>query len=181
MDCPVDQRTLRRTTLDASLPVFECAQCAGHWLRFGDYLTWREQQPNDVAEVSVDGAEEALEQPPGTVRRCPDCGGLCTRHRVGHGAAFTLDRCGRCNGVWMDRAEWDQLRERGLHDNLQQLFGDGWQRALLREERRRVAEAGFEQRVGVDDAKRAREFRAWLAAHPRRSELMAYLQWPVRD
>jgi len=128
MNCPVDQSHFRRVELESGLPAFQCIQCSGHWLRFGDYLAWRERQPGDLSELPTAEPSEIVPDPvAGAARRCPDCGHLLTRHGVGHGVHFALDRCGNCNGIWMDRSEWEALRARGLHDNLHQMFGPGWQ------------------------------------------------------
>ncbi|NUO38903.1 MAG: hypothetical protein HOQ31_09930 [Gemmatimonadaceae bacterium] len=39
-----------------------------------------------------------------------------------------------------------------------------------------TTEESFRRRLGEDTYRRAQETRAWLDAHPRRSELFAYLQ-----
>jgi hypothetical protein len=43
-------------------------------------------------------------------RICPECGIILARYRIGHGMSFQLDYCRRCNGVWFDRQEWDDVR-----------------------------------------------------------------------
>ena len=183
MDCPVDKRPLRRLELEAGLPAFECGSCTGRWIRFGDYLAWRERQPGDTPEVPADAngaGEVATGSPGGSVRRCPDCGYLLTRYRAGHGVPFTLDRCGHCNGVWLDSTEWEALRARGLHDNIHQMFGPGWQYALRTEEQRTRLLAQFERQLGAEDYRKAHDFSQWLKDHPRRSEIFAFLQSQVR-
>jgi Zn-finger nucleic acid-binding protein len=182
MNCPVDQRPLGRVTIDSALPAFQCAHCAGHWLRFGDYLAWRERQPGDQPEVPAASTapEMVFDATPNGLRRCPDCAHVLTRYQVGHGVSFALDRCGNCNGVWLDRAEWDELHARGLHDNLHEMFGPGWQHAVRTEEQRRLADAQFARQLGATDFARARDIAAWLASHPRRSEILAYVQGQLR-
>jgi Zn-finger nucleic acid-binding protein len=168
--------------IDSALPAFQCGQCAGHWMRFGDYLGWRERQPGDQPEVPAapTALEMVFDASAAGLRRCPDCAHVLTRYRVGHGVPFTLDRCGNCNGVWLDRSEWDDLRARGLHDNLHEMFGPGWQRAIRTEEERRLSDAQFARQLGAADFARTQEVGAWLATHPRRSEILAYLVSQVR-
>lgn len=183
MDCPVDRHALRHTQLEDGLQAFECPECTGRWLRFGEYLTWRERNPEDTPEVPpelVPDLGAAPESGFSGVRRCPDCDYLLTRFRVGHGVPFMLDRCGHCNGIWMDHAEWETLRARGLHDNLHEMFDPLWQRAARNEAQRDATEAQFARRLGADTMWRTREFGAWLSKHPKRSEILAYLQWHVR-
>lgn len=179
MQCPVDQTTLRRTELDAGLPGYDCSRCSGHWLRFGDYLTWRERQRAEVAESPLDPESVVPAESSGGPRRCPDCGFLLITYRLGHGVSFALDRCGNCNGVWMDGSEWKALRERGLHDDLHRAFGPGWQFSVRESDRKARVEAQFERQLG-DDYRRARELADWVANHPKRSELLAYVQSRLR-
>jgi Zn-finger nucleic acid-binding protein len=182
MECPVDGGALSRVELEPgapSLPGFTCGRCSGHWLRFGDYLNWRERQSRDVPEAPPEERTEVAEGAGGRARRCPDCGYLLTRYRVGRGVGFALDRCGNCNGVWLDAGEWAALRGRGLHDNVHQMFGPGWQFAAQTEARQRSVESQFERQLG-DDLVRAREFADWVAGHPRRSEILAYVQSRMR-
>jgi Zn-finger nucleic acid-binding protein len=181
MNCPVDAGPLTRVRLDAALPAFQCGVCAGHWVRFGDYLGWREHAPGNVPERPAGesrGAPEPRED--GGVRRCPDCSALLTRYRVGHGIPFSLDQCGRCNGIWLDAHEWEALRERGLHDDLNRVFGPGWQHEVRTEEERLLTDAQFARQLGETDFGRTRDFAGWMNGHPRRSEIMAYLQWAAR-
>ena len=180
MKCPVDGGSLQRVRLDATLPAFQCGRCAGHWLRFGDYLGWREQQPANIPETPPESAPVPHAEPSGGLRRCPDCPGLLNRYHVGHGVPFSLDQCGRCNGIWLDGSEWEVLRARGLHDDLNRIFGPGWQHEVRTEEERARTDAQFARQLG-GDYDRTREFGRWMADHPRRSEILAYLQWAVRS
>jgi Zn-finger nucleic acid-binding protein len=181
MNCPNDGATLTRVELEIgtpALPGYSCGKCDGHWLRFGDYLSWRDRQSGDVPEVPPEDAGEITDAGQGA-RRCPDCAYLLTRYRIGRGVSFSLDRCGNCNGVWLDAGEWAALRGRGLHDDVHQMFGPGWQFAARNEDRRRLVDSQFERQLGTDFA-RARETAEWIAAHPRRSQILAFIQSRIR-
>jgi Zn-finger nucleic acid-binding protein len=177
MKCPVDGGTLVRVKLDAALPAFQCGECQGHWLRFGDYLGWREQQRTNIPETTPAADRVEPESWAGGLRRCPDCRGLLARYYVGHGVPFSLDQCGRCNGIWLDGKEWETLRDRGLHDDLNRIFGPGWQHEVRGEEERLRTEAQFRRQLGESDFERTRDFSEWVAGHPRRSEILAYVRW----
>lgn len=187
MKCPVDQQRLRRGDIEPGLSGYHCEHCLGHWVRFGDYLGWRDRQQGDVPEVtrtptpdSVPVVSAAPPAPGSIPRRCPDCDYLLTRFRVGHGVEFALDRCGNCNGVWLDQGEWDTLRARGLHDNVHEVFSTAWQMKVRTEAQRELTEAQFARQLGPSDFAKAKEFGTWLATHPRPSEMLAYLQWLIR-
>ena len=185
MKCPLDQQVLRRREIDPGLAAFECALCDGHWVRFGDYLGWRDAHPEDRPEVlaedtPTDGRTDPPPEPGSLPRRCPDCDYLLTRFPVGHGVPFPLDRCGNCNGVWLDKGEWQALKRRGLHDNIHQMFSTAGQRAVRTDAQRRLTEAQFQRQLGAEDFAKAREFGKWLAGNRRPAEVLAYLQWLVR-
>ena len=180
MKCPVDDGPLARVRLDAALPAFQCSACHGHWMRFGDYLGWREQQAENVPETLAELPALQPEEWAGGVRRCPDCRILLSRYYVGRGVPFSLDQCGRCNGIWLDGREWETLRERGLHDDLNRIFGPGWQHEVRGEEERLRTTAQFTRQLGEADFQRTHQFAEWVAAHPRRSEILAYLRWAMR-
>jgi Zn-finger nucleic acid-binding protein len=179
MNCPVDHGTLRATDLASGLSAFECTTCGGHWLRFGDYLAWREKLTGDQETVPSDATGELEAASAAGVRRCPDCAYLLTRYALGHNLAFSLDRCGRCNGVWFDKSEWSALEARGLHDNLREMFNPAWQSAVRAEERERRAAERLTEHLG-SDATRVREFAEWVATHPRRNQVLAYIQSQMR-
>lgn len=178
MNCPIDNGPLTRTALTNDLPAFECSRCHGRWIRYGDYLGWRERQGADVPVTPHDPeASGPAPEPALGARRCPDCNRFLTRYRVGHGIPFSLDQCNQCNGVWLDASEWETLHARGLHDDLHRMFGPGWQHGVRTEEERRLTEAQFTRQLGEADFARVREFGKWLAEQPKASEALAYLQW----
>lgn len=175
MNCPVDHESLRAASLGSGLSAFECPTCGGHWVRFGDYLAWRERQTDEQPAVPSGANAELAAGNTAGVRRCPDCAYLLTRYALGHGLTFSLDRCGRCNGIWFDREEWEVLEARGLQHNLREMFNPSWQSAVRAEERERRATERLTEHLGAD-AVRVREFAAWVATHPRRNEILAYIQ-----
>ena len=175
MNCPFCNRpTLARHELEPGLVAFGCPTCRGEWLRLTDYSTWRRTATESAANDAA-GAE-AADAPPGHARRCPDCHALLGRYRVGRGTSFHIDRCAQCNGTWLDRDEWQQLRRIGVALQLAAVFSPEWQQEARRAEQLAAHERRFATRIGKDDLERAREIRDWLANHPQRSALLAYLE-----
>jgi Zn-finger nucleic acid-binding protein len=186
MNCPVCQPSavLECYTLEPHLLAWQCPKCTGHWIRLADYWRWRAQakverdtRPDELATAMP--APDAESDTHG-LKRCPDCQYILGRFKVGHNVAFALDRCRNCNGSWLDRDEWAALKERGLHDDLHLIFSDEWQKEARVEEQRRVTEARLLRQFGPEDFARAREVKIWLDAHPKRSELLAFLQLQTR-
>jgi Zn-finger nucleic acid-binding protein len=177
MHCPVcePRQSLDPVHLEGGqLAARECAHCGGNWIRTADYWKWRAMHGENRPVTAPPPEPVPVHDAPG-LKRCPDCDYVLARYRIGHDVPFTVDRCRNCDGVWLDRDEWRQLVARNLHDDLPMIFDDAWQRSVRRDENRRTTEESFRRRLGAGDYARAREMRAWLDAHPKRSELLAYL------
>jgi Zn-finger nucleic acid-binding protein len=182
MTCPVctPPQELRAAAVEGSLSVHGCPRCGGRWVRNADYLAWVQSagapRLSFRAEPVVHAVrpESASDTQPG-LRRCPDDQYVLARFRVGQGIDFVVDHCRTCAGTWFDASEWEVLRERGLHDDLLHVITDEWQQSVRDQERRARLDAEFRARVG-DDYARLLEVKAWLDAHPRRPELLAFLQ-----
>jgi Zn-finger nucleic acid-binding protein len=178
MHCPsCNGATLVRQELEPGLAALACATCGGEWLRLADYAAWRRTAAAAAPSETVDTlTAQPAEPPPGHVRRCPDCHALLGRYRVGRGASFQIDRCAQCNGTWLDRDEWQQLRRIGVAAQLSAVFSPEWQQEARRVEQVADQERRFAARIGKEDLERAREMRDWLASHPQRNALLAYLE-----
>lgn len=163
------------------LNTFRCTRCSGLWLRNADYLGWMrhvEFAPGPVPAAVRNAVGAGLEGEVREVglRACPDCQYVLARYRLGHGITFVVDHCRQCAGTWFDAGEWDSLRAAGLHDDLLHVFTDEWQQSVRDQERRERLDAGFRARVGDADHARLIKVKAWLDQHPRRPEMLAFLQ-----
>jgi Zn-finger nucleic acid-binding protein len=178
MNCPVcaDHPALVTGALEPSLNTHRCPGCGGHWIRLADYWRWRAESGPDLPETPPRPEDATAVHDSRGIKVCPDCRHLMTAYRIGHGIPFTVDRCGHCNGTWLDRDEWTALRARNLHDDLHAFFSDEWQRHLRLDTQRFLTEQQFRRQFGDEDYARIRDLKSWIDAHPRRSELYAYLQ-----
>ncbi len=176
MKCPVcADRELRAVTLEDDLPGHRCEECAGLWLPSSDYLGWLSRRGALLPEKpAADTDLPTLETQ--RLKLCPECGRMLMRYRVLPNVEFFLDHCGGCNGVWLDKDEWEVLVARNLHDKVNRFFTDVWQVRRKHEETRAVMERLYRERFGETEYDRAREVRAWLREHPARAMLLAYLQ-----
>ncbi len=178
MNCPVcPSEKFSPIELDAGLDAFRCDSCGGQWVRGGSYWQWLRSHGENLPERR----EPAAGPPAPEDRRpksCPDCHTSMFRYTVGHGLGFGLDQCPACKGIWFDAAEWEALRERNLHDDINAVFTAPWQAEVSREERRRRLEQIYLRRFGTEDYEEVRRVREWLDASGRRDELLAYLTDP---
>ncbi|HET7462145.1 MAG TPA: zf-TFIIB domain-containing protein [Longimicrobium sp.] len=178
MRCPVCKPALelQPQALESSLTVHGCPNCHGSWVRAADYWRWRaEHTPSQPSAPPSGGG--ARPEPADTegLKLCPDDGHILGRYRVGHGLGFAVDHCRNCDGVWLDANEWEALRQAGVHEHLPEVYSDEWQREVRAEDRREREQAQWTRQLGEADFARVREVRAWIDAHPHRSELYAFL------
>jgi len=176
MNCPICKTSLEyHALLESQMPAYRCASCQGVWISANEYLRWVQTQGAVLPEKSASDADLPTWDTPG-LKLCPACGHFLMRYRVLPGAQFYVDRCGHCNGVWLDKGELDVLVERNLHDKINQFFTQPWQTHLREEETHHALDKLYREKFGIGDYARLREMRAWLAEHPLRSMLLAYLQ-----
>ena len=175
MNCPIDAgQALEAVTLDAGLPAHRCPQCTGVWLSGNEYLRWVLARSAPLPEVPGDDHVPTWDTQ--TLKVCPDCGHYLTRYRVLPNVQFWLDRCGRCNGVWFDKQEWETVTARNLHDKVNQFFTKPYQERLRQAEAAAQMERLYRQKFSADDYARIKDVYAWLRQHPQRAMLLAYLQ-----
>jgi Zn-finger nucleic acid-binding protein len=177
MRCPVcESKNLEPVRLTDGPKVGQCVQCGGQWIGALDYREWIERHGSEVTpqpyeEVRLDARD--------THRAifCPECHHMLTKYHVGHGIDFLIDHCGQCNGIWLDGREWEALRARRLHDEIQSIFTTRWQSEARREEYQRLVRRRYQARFG-DDLDELLRIRRWIDAHPKRTELLAFLNDP---
>ena len=176
MKCPACGETLReRLALGDGGPLaIWCAGCGGAWLRAVAYWRWIARRGPLGSGVGDLPATPVAEDREG-LRHCPDDGHFMARFRVSRSSDLYLDQCRTCAGVWLDQGEWTSLGELGLQSRLGEVLSEDWERELREAERAAREEAQWKRQLGADDLQRITEIRDWLLAHPRRSELLAFL------
>ncbi len=174
MNCPAcASARLSLTDLEARLSAYGCEACGGRWLAATDYRSWLERQPARPAVARAPG-EAVKVADVQHARLCPNCSRIMLRYQVGHGVEMVLDICGSCQGIWLDRNEWQTLKARGLHDDLHLVSSEPWQAEVRREETREHLDALYRKRFGTE-YQRIQRLRTWLGEHPQREAIFAYL------
>lgn len=174
MNCPVCKTSdLSAIELEEDLPVHVCADCDGHWISGRGYHDWLQRRGETLPERAYEGPEITVGDTQ-QAKICPECSRILLRYNVGRGTGFAIDHCGACNGVWLDRGEWDALKGRNLHDEVNRIFTAPWQSQARREERRQNLDHIYARRFG-DDYDEIKRVRQWLESHPERDRLLAFL------
>ena len=176
MKCPVCKLDmLGAITLVNDLPARQCSQCNGIWISSNAYMSWQRAKGIDLPEKKTGSSFDPTWEAE-TFKICPDCGHMMRRFKIFPGIEFFLDRCSNCNGIWFDHHEWDALAERNLHDNLPDFFTRPWQDTLRAGEAKIRMENLYTTKFGAQDFEKIKEVRAWIAEHPQRNMLLAFLQ-----
>ena len=174
MNCPVCKNiVLLPGQLEDNLPARGCSRCGGRWVAGASYWQWLEQR-GQAADASAPAAQAEVHES-GAAKLCPECGRFLTRCKVGHGVDFHLDRCANCSGFWFDANEWEILKARALHDDVHFVFSAAWQAQLAQTQRQLAHEQMLLEKLGQADFEEIKRIKAWLDAHPRRTELYAHL------
>ena len=163
------------------LPARQCVDCRGVLLDLLTYRQWRELQTQDVhfgqnhalaeADVATEDTSKAL--------LCGKCQRIMTKYRVSGESANRLDFCVHCADVWLDAGELALLDTPNLQGDLGRVFTTPWQQALTKGLTTQLATDNLQAHLGPDLAQ-VESFSQWLAEHPQRSRILAYLQAQLR-
>jgi Zn-finger nucleic acid-binding protein len=175
MNCPVCKSSkLVSANLESNLTSMACRDCGGNWIRGAEYWKWLEEHGPNLPERAADSEGLTLAEP-GRYIDCPECRFRMVKYLVGRGLNFTVDHCEGCKGIWLDRNEWEILKRRNLHDDLNSMLTEFWQIAAKREARMKSLEQIYVGKFGERDYSEIKRVRAWLDSHPQKQYLLAYL------
>jgi Zn-finger nucleic acid-binding protein len=174
MKCPVCKSSdLVTTDLESNLTSSRCADCGGNWIQGAAYWKWLEEHGN-LPEKEDEDEKLSLVEPEHYID-CPECRFRMVKYLVGRGLAFSLDHCQGCKGIWLDRNEWETLKKRNLHDDLNAMLTSFWQATARKEARKKKLEQIYVGKLGADNYEELKRIRQWLDSHPNKQYLLAYL------
>ncbi len=172
MICPAcGSRHFAPVRIEGGLPAERCADCSGVWVELERYRSWRKTTPQITAHEHAGGITSSN----GAVRVCATTGRLMTRIKVSNDKPLLLDYSAAAQAVWLDKGEWESLLALGLHDQLDAIVSERWQTDLKLAASRERTETAMRLRFGDAAYAELARVRAWLAAQPNRSEMIAFL------
>lgn len=162
---------LNSAYLESLLPCYCCSNCGGNLFMLRDYLRWKELQTelesaSDSVEVEVQETEKAM--------ICPKSGGLMTKYRIANDTDHRLDLSASIGAVWLDKGEWELLRQKGLIGSVNSIFTDHWQSEIRSQESAEIMTEMY-QRKFDDKYDQIKVFRTLLNEMDCKSEVLAYL------
>ena len=167
--------SLESSEIEPGLTAWECPQSHGFWIPLASYHAWKERGklesrplPDGCAAVLADDSHRRA-------LLCPESGQMLIRYKVGHGLKFHIDLSPVTGGVWLDQGEWEALKSKGLHSQLNLIFTSSYQRQVRNAEYEATLEQTFKTRIGDADFQKVSDFKAWLVTHPKRRDICCYL------
>ena len=100
-----------------------------------------------------------------------------TKNRISTQIKSRLDLCGFCDEAWLDRGEWDLLKQLQLSRELPKVFTESWQRKIRQKISEEKRANRFLSQLGDSDFKEAERVRQWLENHPKKQEILQYLNY----
>lgn len=176
MLCPAcnEQQVLKPTKLDESLPAYSCDSCRGALIDILGYRLWSDRHCSD--SFSDKNQSITIEPHPKDSKHallCPRCSKIMMKFAISGDTENKIDLCGHCGTFWLDGGEWELLAWINLDHEVTRVFTEPWQRKLRQETD--AFEEKTKQSLGAEDFDRAKEFKSWLMAHPKRGEMLSYI------
>src|SRR5438477_1124844 len=150
MKCPVCKTSpLTPANLEQELPAANCSTCGGNWVSSAQYWTWLEKHGPHIPATPAPPSSVPVTDSKGA-KLCPECGHILIKCKVGHEVGFCIDECGACHGIWLDKNEWDGLKQHNLHDEIHLILDASWQRQIRNEASKQNLEKIYEKRFGPE-------------------------------
>lgn len=164
--------------IEPGLIVHNCCKCGGNWLRMTDYLKWL----NNPEAIQKERKEEGIEEQENLIvndsknqKLCPDCRTILSSYKAASNIKFKIERCDACNGIWLDKNEWEILKQNNLHMQIDKIFTFMWQRKIKEEERKEYFDDFYINKFGKEDYNKIKEVKVWLDNNKNKSLLLSFL------
>lgn len=135
-----------------------------------DYLHWRENN-EAPAEGSyklsdIKDNEKAL--------ICPETGRLMTKYLISKESHHRIDLSRHAHAVWLDKGEWQLLKQQNLAGNLNDIYSDPWQQDIRNAQTKDALDNLYKEKF-TDDYSELKRIRDWLSDKENKSDYLAFL------
>lgn len=157
--------------IDGQFRAHTCSSCNGNWILIEDYVTWKEHNPqfsfNDNAHCEIDETKQAI--------LCPVSGTIMRKMRLSATTEHRIDYSANVGGVWLDKGEWELLKQEGLAGSLNALLTAHWQKNIrINNTKDNFAEI-YKDKFGNETYQKTKQLREWLNEQPNKADLRAYI------
>lgn len=173
MQCPnCNESELEPVELEDGLIGAGCPQCSGALLSLIQYRYWIDH--HDEEEIRIPD-ETLVAEETESAKLCPKCRKMMTKYRIGADTINRLDLCGNCDEAWLDKGEWQLLKQLDVYDCLPSLFTEAWQRNIRKQKEKQGMDKHYSNEIGQEAFNRVQHFKSWLDAHPKADLIKQYL------
>lgn len=167
---------LKPTKLDFGLPALRCEKCAGTHLDLLTYRAWLEDMASDIEQDKANPDTVEIDELTNTEHAliCQHCHKFMLKHRINHQHDNTINVCHTCYNVWLDKGEWELLKQLKIYDKLTEVMSEPWQKHIREQETQQAFDEHYQKMFG-DDFGKIVDFANWLNQHPKASEIRHFL------
>jgi len=174
LTCPSCQKgKLKPDFIDNLFRCNTCTQCGGHWFYLPDYLAWLDKGKSEATISNV--LVEKDEQDTINAMVCPVTGNLMLKYRISNNTSHRLDLSPTLSAIWLDKNEWELIKEEGLSRQLNRIFTEPWQRKIKSDQAKETFEAMYQEEFGEENYAKLKEMRDRLSNQKHKQAMLAYL------
>ena len=165
------QGNLLPSFIDELFRAHTCSNCKGNWVLIEDYIAWKERNPQVIFNVENDYQIDDTSQ----AMLCPMTGLIMRKLKLSTETEHRIDYSASVGGVWLDKGEWELLKEKALAGSLNSILTVHWQRNIrLNNSADNFAQL-YKDKFGEADYSKLKDLRAWLHEQPNKADIRAYL------
>lgn len=164
--------TLEASKLDGLFNSHSCTHCAGDLILLGDFMQWQKRNPE--SDLNADAEVNVVSEETSNAMICPLSGTIMTKYRISSDTEHRLDLSPTINAVWLDKGEWNLLKEKGLANKLNTIFTNHWQHNIHDEETSETLNELYTKKFG-ERFSEIKLFKKTLTKMNNPREVIAYL------
>lgn len=157
--------------IDEQFRAHSCSNCQGNWILIEDYVSWKEKNPqytfDESLQCDIDDSKQAI--------LCPVTGTIMRKLKLSTNTEHRIDYSASVGGVWLDKGEWQLLKNEGLAGSLNAVLTAHWQRNIRINNAKDNFSEIYHDKFGVENYQKVKALREWLTEQPNKADLRAYL------
>jgi len=157
--------------IDGQFRAHTCDNCQGNWILIEDYVSWKERNP----QFTFDNDSCCELEETKTALLCPVTGTIMRKLRLSSNSTHRIDYSASVGGVWLDKGEWQLLKDQGLAGSLNAVLTAHWQRNIRINSTHDNFAQIYKDKFGEADYDKVKELKEWLNNQVNKADLRAYL------
>ena len=165
------QGELTPSFIDGQFRAHTCSSCSGNWILIEDYVSWKEKNPQHTFDQAVTCEPDEST----TAILCPVTGKIMRKLRLSSHSEHRIDYSTSVGGVWLDKGEWELLKQEGLAGSLNAVITAHWQRNIRMNSAKDNFTDIYAEKFGETSYNKIKALREWLYQQPNKADLRAYI------